>query len=55
VAAGVENCLVIFEDAIGEVVLAEELPDIFDGIELRRVRVKSEMLSGMSSSASAFS
>ncbi len=36
-AAGIEDCLVIFEDTVCEVVLAQELPDVFDGIEFWRV------------------
>jgi hypothetical protein len=35
IASGLEDFLVGFEDPVGEVVLAQELPDVFGGVELR--------------------
>jgi hypothetical protein len=33
-AGGIEEVLVGLEDAIGEVGLSQELPDVFDGVQL---------------------
>jgi hypothetical protein len=35
--AGIQDCIVILEDAVAEIVLAQELPDVFCGVEFRRV------------------
>ena len=37
VAAGGDDAVVAFEDALREVVLAEELPDVFDRVQFRAV------------------
>jgi hypothetical protein len=36
VTAMIDDVFVAFEDPVGEMVVAEELPDIFDGVELGR-------------------
>jgi hypothetical protein len=36
VTAGVEDGIVVFEDAVREPVLTEVLPDVLDRVELRR-------------------
>ena len=42
IAAMVDEIIVGFEDAIGEPVVAHELPDILDRIEFRRFRRQGE-------------
>lgn len=37
VAAGLDDGVVGFVDAVGEMVLAQELPDVFLGVQLRAV------------------
>ena len=36
-AAVVDDVVVVLEDPVGEVVVAHELPKVFDGVELRRL------------------
>ena len=35
-AAVIDDVVVVLEDAIGQVVISHELPEIFDGVQLRR-------------------
>ena len=49
-AGDVDDGVVVVEDLVGEIVVAEVLPDVLDRIELGRVRrgrVRIERLSGM--------
>ena len=53
VAAMVDDVVIGFEDAVGEPVVAHELPDVFGGIEFRAFGRQRQMvmLSGTSSLA----